>query len=183
MQRSPAFYLRSAACTVWFRLHGIRCPAVGCEGRLPVLYRTGTIEIGQRLMVRGRVAPCEIGAADGACLRIGDRVFINQGASITATRSIEVGSDTMIGDFSAIYDSSYHDLDPGHPVTSRPVVIGTNVWLGRGTVVLPGSSIGDHTVVAAQSVVRGSLPPSVLAAGNPATVVRQLEVPVGWRRR
>jgi acetyltransferase-like isoleucine patch superfamily enzyme len=66
---------------------------------------------------------------------------------------------------------------------SQPVVIGTNVWLGRGTVVLPRSSIGDNTVVAAQSVVQGSLPPSVLAAGNPATVVRQLEVPVGWRRR
>ena len=64
MQRSPAFYLRSAVCTVWFRIRGVRCSAVGCEGRLPVLYRTGTIEIGQRLMVRGRVARCEIGAAD-----------------------------------------------------------------------------------------------------------------------
>jgi acetyltransferase-like isoleucine patch superfamily enzyme len=48
--------------------------------------------------------------------------------------------------------------------------------------VLPGSEIGDHTVVAARSVVKGVLPPRVLATGNPAVVVRQLEIPDGWRR-
>jgi acetyltransferase-like isoleucine patch superfamily enzyme len=49
--------------------------------------------------------------------------------------------------------------------------------------VLPGSEIGDHTVVAAQSVVRGVLPDRVLAAGNPAKVIRKLEnIPDGWRR-
>ena len=42
--------------------------------------------------------------------------------------------------------------------------------------------IGDHTVVAARSVVKGVLPPRVLATGNPAVVVRQLEIPDGWRR-
>jgi maltose O-acetyltransferase len=64
----------------------------------------------------------------------------------------------------------------------RPVIIGKNVWLGNGVLVLPGSEIGDHTVVAARSVVRSSLPPRVLAAGNPARVIRQLDIPEGWRR-
>jgi acetyltransferase-like isoleucine patch superfamily enzyme len=49
-------------------------------------------------------------------------------------------------------------------------------------LVLPGSEIGDHTVVAAHSVVKGSLPPRVLAAGNPAMVVRELDIPPGWQR-
>jgi acetyltransferase-like isoleucine patch superfamily enzyme len=48
--------------------------------------------------------------------------------------------------------------------------------------VLPGSKIGDHTVVSAGSVVRGDLPPRVLAVGNPATPVKDLEIPDGWRR-
>jgi len=48
--------------------------------------------------------------------------------------------------------------------------------------VLPGSKIGDHTVVGARSVVRGELPPRVLAVGNPAKAVKQLEIPDGWRR-
>ena len=69
------------------------------------------------------------------------------------------------------------------PDKPRPVSIGKNVWLGNGVLVLPGSAIGGHTVVAARSVVRGALPPRVLAAGNPAKVVRQLEnITEGWRR-
>src|SRR6185295_11796940 len=82
----------------------------------------------------------------------------------------------------AIYDSNYHQLDPSHPDKPRPVTIGKNVWLGSGVLVLPGSEIGDHTVVAARSVVRGTLPPRVLAAGNPARVIKELEIPDGWRR-
>lgn len=62
------------------------------------------------------------------------------------------------------------------------MTIGKNVWLGNGVLVLPGSEIGDHTVVAAKSVVKSTLPPKVLAAGNPAKVVKQLEVPDGWQR-
>ena len=128
-------------------------------------------------MIRGHVAPCEISARGNAQLLIGDRVFLNQGVVIAAKESIEIGDDTLIGDFSAIYDSNYHQLDPSHPDKPRPVTIGKNVWLGNGVLVLPGSQIGDHTVVAARSVVKGSLPPRVLAAGNPAVVVRQLEIP------
>ena len=115
-------------------------------------------------------------------LLIGDRVFLNQGVVIAAKESIEIGDDTLIGDFSAIYDSNYHELDPSHPNKPRPVTIGKNVWLGNGVLVLPGSKIGDHTVVAARSVVKGVLPPRVLATGNPAVAVRQLEIPDGWRR-
>jgi hypothetical protein len=62
------------------------------------------------------------------------------------------------------------------------VTIGKNVWLGNGVLVLPGAEIGDHAVVAAKSVVRNSLPAGVLAAGNPATVVKQLDIPEGWTR-
>ena len=134
-------------------------------------------------MIRGHVAPCEISAGLNAQLLIGDRVFINQGVVIAVKESVEIGDDTLIGDFSAIYDANWHQMDPGHPDKPRPVTIGKNVWLGNGVLVLPGSSIGDHTVVAARSVVKGSLPPRVLAAGNPAVVVRELdEIPEGWRR-
>ncbi len=139
--------------------------------------------MGKRFVVRGRVAPCELSADENGQLLIGDRVFVNQGVAIAARESIEIGDDSLIGDFSAIYDSNWHQLDPVHPDKPRPVIIGKNVWLGNGVLVLPGSTIGDHTVVAARSVVKGTLPPRVLAAGNPAVVVRQLEIPDGWRRR
>jgi acetyltransferase-like isoleucine patch superfamily enzyme len=182
MKKNLRLYLKSAACTVLFRLHGFRASLVACDGRLPILVGGGKVQIGHRFVIRGHVAPCEITAEDNAQLLIGDRVFLNQGVVIAAKESIEIGDDTLIGDFSAIYDSNYHELDPSHPNKPRPVTIGKNVWLGNGVLVLPGSEIGDHTVVAARSVVKGVLPPRVLATGNPAVVVRQLEIPDGWRR-
>ena len=56
----------------------------------------------------------------------------------------------------------------------RPVVIGDGSWLGHGTVVLPGATIGRHVVVGANSVVTGHLPDNCVAAGVPAKVLRQL---------
>jgi acetyltransferase-like isoleucine patch superfamily enzyme len=165
------------------RLHGCQSSLVACDGHLPVVENRGTVRIGKRFIVRGRVAPCEIAVRNkDARILIGDRVFLNQGATIAAEESIEIGDDCLIGDFCAIYDANYHQIEPDVPDKPRPVTIGKNVWLGNGVLVLPGSEIGDHTVVAARSVVRGSLPARVVAAGNPAKVVREIDVPDGWRR-
>jgi acetyltransferase-like isoleucine patch superfamily enzyme len=182
VQRSLGLYIKSVLCTIWFRMHRFESTLVGCEGQLPVLYGGGTVIIGGQLMVRSRVARCELGAKPNARLLIGKGVFINQGATIVASHDIQVGNDAQIGDFAAIYDTNYHRIDPDHPVKYAPVVIGANVWLGRGVLVLPGSTIGDHTVVSAGSVVVGNLPSRVLAAGNPARVMRELRIPDGWRR-
>jgi acetyltransferase-like isoleucine patch superfamily enzyme len=177
--------IRSALCSVIFRLRGVKSSLVICDGRFPVLYTAGSLDIGYHLTVRSRIAPCEIGATEpGAQLKIGRGVFINQGASIPASHYIEIGDDTHIGDFAAILDTNWHGIDPAHPARSEPVVIGANVWLGRGVTVLPGGRIGDHSVVAAGSIVKGDIPPRVLAAGNPAKVVRELRnIPDGWCRQ
>ena len=109
-------------------------------------------------------------------------MVVNQGAVVVSHSQIEIGDDCLIGEFSAIYDTNHHSLDPLHPTKYAPVILGSNVWLCRGVVVLPGTKIGDHTVVAAGSVVKGDLPPRVLAAGNPAEVIRELDIPSGWSR-
>lgn len=56
----------------------------------------------------------------------------------------------------------------------KPIAIGTNVWLGHDVVVLPGVSIGEGSVIGARSVVAESVPAYVVAAGNPARVIRGL---------
>jgi acetyltransferase-like isoleucine patch superfamily enzyme len=175
-------YFKSAICTARFRMGGVQSPVVSCDGHLPVLYSGGDIKIGKRFSMRGPLLGCELGAQPEASLEIGDRVFINQGATVVAFERIEIGNDCLIGEFSAIYDSNHHGLDPDHPTRAEPIIIGNNVWLSRGVIVLPGSKIGDHTVVAANSVVKGDLPPCVLAAGNPAQVVRKLDIPEGYTR-
>lgn len=183
MKVTVGILIRSAFCSAWFRIRGVNCSLVACDGHIPVLYRGGTIEIGKRFVVRGRMVRCEIGATESnALLKIGNGVLINQGATIAATCHIEIGDDTQIGGFAAVFDSNYHRLDPGRPVHSEPVIIGKNVWLGHNAMVLPGSKIGDHSVIAAGSIVKGDIPPRVLAEGNPAKVIRELDIPDGWRR-
>ncbi len=182
MRESLGFYVKSIVCTAWFRLRGVRCSLILCSGMLPKLTVRGQVTVGEKLIVRSRIVPCEIGAVNAASLHIGDRVGINQGVVAVAHSGITIGDDSMIGEFSALYDTNHHAVDPAHPTAAAPIVIGSNVWLARNVTVLPGSKIGDHTVVAAGSVVRGELPRRVLAAGNPARPVKELDAPDGWRR-
>jgi acetyltransferase-like isoleucine patch superfamily enzyme len=57
-----------------------------------------------------------------------------------------------------------------------PVIIGDGVWLGSNVLVLPGVTIGKGSVVAAGSVVSRDIPSGVLAAGNPAKIIKKLSV-------
>jgi acetyltransferase-like isoleucine patch superfamily enzyme len=116
-------------------------------------------------------------------LTIGAGVYLNQGVTIHSALSIEIADDVMIGDLVAIYDTNFHAVDLDAGVVNRPVTIGRNAWIGRGALILPGVSIGEHSVVAAGAVVTEDVPPRSLAAGNPARVVRELRASDGFKRR
>jgi acetyltransferase-like isoleucine patch superfamily enzyme len=78
-----------------------------------------------------------------------------------------------------ITDQNHGYDDPTRPISlqvmpERPVRIGDGSWLGHGTVVLPGATIGEHVVIGANSVVRGEIPSFTVAAGNPARVVKEI---------
>lgn len=57
----------------------------------------------------------------------------------------------------------------------NPVTIGQYVWLGYGVIILPGVTIGDHTIIGAGSVVTKSIPSGVMAAGNPCVVKKVID--------
>jgi maltose O-acetyltransferase len=116
----------------------------------------------------------------GTHLTIGARCFANFGLVALDVAAISIGDDVQIG-------PNVQLLTPTHPVEpeprrqkwegAQPIVIGDNVWLGGGAIVLPGVTIGENTVVGAGSVVTRDLPANVVAVGNPARVVRSLEQP------
>ena len=173
----------SLRATAWLRLRGVSIDGtVRCEGPPPLVDTSGHVQLARQVAFRSRSARSEIGALKGGQLYIGERTFVNQGASIVAALKIWIGDDVRIGDFVAVYDANYHALEPGAQAETAPVTIGDNVWLGRGVIVLPGVSIGRHSVVAAGAVLTSSLPDGVLAAGNPARIIRQLIRQDGWRR-
>jgi maltose O-acetyltransferase len=173
----------SARCWVSLRARGVRLGSVRCDGRSPVIYTDGhAISIGPRLSVRGRTARAELGTQQGGRLTLGAGVYINQGASIVASDSITIGDRVRIGDYAAIHDSDYHPLAADLPVRVAPIVIEDDVWIGRSALVMPGVRIGRGSVVAAGAVVTRSVPARRLAAGVPARVIRELDIPDGWRR-
>ena len=118
-------------------------------------------------------------------LGIGDRCLIGLGSSLVAHRSVEIGDDVWTGQGVRITDMNhgYERLDV--PIAQQwmdeqPVSIGDGAWLGHGTVVLPGSTIGRHAVVGANSVVVGDIPDFSVAVGAPARVVRRYVAGEGW---
>jgi serine acetyltransferase len=118
-------------------------------------------------------------------LRIGDRCVIGRGSHIVAHYSLVIGDDVFTGPYVYITDQNHGYADPDVPIgrqmpLNAPVRIGSGSWLGAGAVVLPGADIGRNVVIAAGSVVRGTVPDRCVAAGVPARVVRFYEPGNGW---
>src|SRR5688572_13516927 len=142
------------------------------------------IEIGSGTMI-GPYVSLSAGMVPGQecvtnpVVRIGDRCLIGRGSGIVGHLSIDIGDDVWTGHHVYITDQNhgYEDLD--RPISvqvmpEKPVRIGDGSWLGHGTVVLPGATVGRHVVVGANSVVRGDIPDFTVAAGNPARVLRRM---------
>jgi len=135
-----------------------------------------------------------------AKLKRGSGVRLAPNVSLANAERITLGDSTKIGAMCSIWAGDYRGcITFGHNVVLAPncfvtasnygveggrsfleqekheehVVIGNDVWLGAGVIVLPGVSIGDDTIVAAGAVVTRDLPPNVIAGGVPARVLRK----------
>ncbi|CAM5653441.1 Sugar O-acetyltransferase OS=Streptomyces tendae OX=1932 GN=GUR47_23220 PE=4 SV=1 [Streptomyces tendae] len=113
----------------------------------------------------------------GSNITVGARTFVNYNLTALDVAAITIGEDCQIG-------PNVQLLTPTHPLepeprrdkleAARPIVIGDNVWLGGGAIVLPGVTIGDNAVIGAGAVVTKDVPANVVAVGNPARPVRNV---------
>lgn len=114
----------------------------------------------------------------GCHVRIGARCFANFGLVALDVAEISIGDDVQIGPNVQLLTPT-HPVDPGRRrdkwESAAPIRIDDNVWLGGGAIVLPGVTIGRHSVVGAGAVVTHDVPADVVAAGNPARVIRTLD--------
>ncbi|NCX17692.1 MAG: acyltransferase [Actinobacteria bacterium] len=155
------------------------------------IYNEHYIEIGNDTMLGPYVA-LSAGMMPGQecvtspVVRIGDRCLIGRGSGIVGHLAIDIGNDVWTGHHVYITDQNHGYEDVTRPISQqtqpeRPVVIGDGSWLGAGTVVLPGATIGKHVAVGANSVVTGVLPDFCVAVGAPARVIKRYDPQSGWQ--
>ncbi len=120
----------------------------------------------------------------GENISIGENTFVNTNCMFLDNNKISIGKNGLIAPYVQIYTTN-HPLKASDRIinkenhsryltSSKPVVIGDNVWIGGNSVIFPGVTIGDNVTVGAGSVVSKSLPNNVLAFGNPCKVIRPL---------
>lgn len=113
----------------------------------------------------------------GVNITVGDGFFSNHNLVILDGASVSFGDNVFIGP-NCCFSAAGHPLDAQRRNAglefAYPITVGDSVWFGANVTVLPGVSIGDGTVVGAGSVVTKDLPAGVVAAGNPARVLREI---------
>ncbi|MCC7053600.1 MAG: HAD-IIIC family phosphatase [Gemmatimonadaceae bacterium] len=145
---------------------GARARTVG----RPRIVNAGTITIGDDLALTSTFSPVEIVTQPGATITIGSGVHVNYGTSIRAASTITIGDRASIGPYCIIDDT---DL-LADAMLASPIRIGACTWLAGRVTLLPGTTIGENSVITAGSIVSGEIPANVVAGGVPARVLRSL---------
>lgn len=112
----------------------------------------------------------------GSNIFLGRKCFFNFNCVVLDVCQVTIGNYTLFGPAVQIYTAT-------HPLNAelrrqqefgKPVVIGSDVWVGGGAIICPGVTIGSRCVIGAGSVVTRDIPEGMFAAGNPCRVIREL---------
>lgn len=149
------------------RNHVVVAPGVVVQDDVLIMLRGGTLRVGTQSRIR-RGAILKV---DGE-LTAEEHTIIGYGNVVHCSASILIGAWTGCGEYVTITDST-HDHDGEHAafhtnVTSDPVVIGRNVWIGSKSTVLAGVAVGHNSVVAAHALVTADVPEATTVGGVPA---------------
>jgi maltose O-acetyltransferase len=125
-------------------------------------------EIGDRCALERNI---HITARGG--VRMGNRCNINHGVLLDGGGGLALGSLVNVSPEALLLTTEHDPESPAFEGRDRQVVVGDRVWIASRAIVLPGTTIGEGTVVAAGAVVRGDVPPWSIVAGNPARVVKR----------
>jgi len=112
----------------------------------------------------------------GVNILLGKKCFFNFNCVVLDVCQVRIGDHALFGPAVQIYTAT-HPLNAELRRTresGKPIVIGSDVWVGGGAIICPGVTIGSRCVVGAGSVVTRDVPDGVFAAGNPCRVVREL---------
>jgi acetyltransferase-like isoleucine patch superfamily enzyme len=151
--------------------------SLGINARLINKHVREAVKIGQNTVCRGTLR-----IEQGGSLTIGEEVYLGDGSIVSAAENVVIGSGTLVAHGVQIFDNTSHPIDwrerEQHfkrilgqkvdttvKIPSSPVTIGKNCWLGFGSAVLKGVTIGDRSIIAAGCIVTVDVPPDTLVVG------------------
>jgi len=110
-------------------------------------------------------------------IEVADRCLICPGVRIDSASGVYLGEDSMLASSAYLTDADWHDVyDRTRMIgDTRPLVLERNVWVGDRATLCKGVTIGANSVIGAGAVVTRDVPANVIAAGNPARVVKDLD--------
>ncbi|WED24313.1 sugar O-acetyltransferase [Vibrio sp. JC009] len=113
----------------------------------------------------------------GKHTHLGKNVYANFNLTLVDDTHIHIGDYVMIGP-NVTLATAGHPIDPEMRIKvaqfNVPIRIEKNVWIGANSVVLPGITIGENSVIGAGSIVTKDIPANVVAVGNPCRVLREI---------
>lgn len=114
----------------------------------------------------------------GKNVHFGNDVYANFNLTLVDDGEIFVGDNVMFAP-NVIVATATHPIHPElrkkQAQYNLPIYIGNNVWIGAGSIILPGVKIGNNSVIGAGSVVTKDIPANVVAVGNPCKVLREID--------
>lgn len=109
------------------------------------------------------------------CVKLGKNCVIMNNCLMMSAGTITIEDEVMVAANVQLI-SNNHDLYDRWIITCKPVVLKKKCWIGAGSTILPGVTVGENAVVGAGSVVTKDVPDNAIVAGNPARLIRMIEV-------
>jgi acetyltransferase-like isoleucine patch superfamily enzyme len=171
---------------IWYEpLFRSQCKMIGerfCMEQLPYLVGRGEIVIGDDVQLSGKPSILFSSRhSHSPRLSIGTGSFLGHDCALTIGKQVRIGNHCLIAGGVRITDFDGHPLDADGRRTGgfaadafQPVIIGDDVWIGHGAIILKGVRIGDRSVIGARAVVTRDVPSDTVVAGNPARIIKSL---------
>lgn len=185
-QAYAAFCLRR----VWsqFRAQAVLGDGVrlGLDARLINENERAAVSLGNHAIVRGMIHVHRTGQ-----VQIGEECYIGDDTILYSSKGISIGAGTLLAHNVQVFDNTTHPLDAGQrrahframlglqkkqavSIPAAPITIGNDCWIGTGSIILKGVTIGDRSIIAAGAVVTKDVPTDHILFGQGAPVLRSL---------
>ena len=156
----------------------LRCENVGkglyLIGGMPLVMGQLRLVIGNDVIIHGVSTLIGAKVFDAPTLNVGNNTHLGYQLIVNVGCDVTIGDNVLVGDRVSILSYDGHPANPAErhlpasKETSKPIVIGNNVWIGSNCTILKGVTIGEGSVIANGSIVTAKVPPNSMAIGNPA---------------